>query len=178
MSSIRVVSDAGPLIWLARCGILWMLEKLYGTVFIPTAVFSEVVEEGVERNYPDAQVIKKSVDQGWIKVKTPSKRAVARIKQMETRLAVQLGKGEREAIALGIDLGGVILTNDQVASNVAKMMGIDGRGILFLLLLGVQMIFIDKDGARQAIRAMLQEGFWLSPDHVRRFYEALEQIRR
>jgi len=174
---IRVVSDAGPLIWLARCGRFTLLKRLYNTISIPAAVFSEVVEEGSKKRYSDALLVKEAVDQGWIAVRAPAKGSLARLGWREKKLGVQLGEGEREAIALCVDPDATLLTNDQVASTVAKALGIDARGVLFLLLLGVQVGLVDKAGARRSMQVMLEEGFWLSPDHVQSFYEALERVK-
>ena len=53
-------SDAGPLIWLAKCDILHLLEKLYAEILIPEAVHEEAVERGLEKGYEDAKIIEKA----------------------------------------------------------------------------------------------------------------------
>jgi predicted nucleic acid-binding protein len=43
---MKIVSNASPLINLARIGKLGLLQKLYGELIIPGAVWQEIVVEG------------------------------------------------------------------------------------------------------------------------------------
>ena len=43
---MTVISDASPLVNLARIGALHLLPELYDTVTLPEAVWTEVVTEG------------------------------------------------------------------------------------------------------------------------------------
>ena len=56
-----VVADASPLIALARIGRLELLREVFGTLFLPDAVWREVVESGVGRAGADAVL-----HAGWI----------------------------------------------------------------------------------------------------------------
>jgi predicted nucleic acid-binding protein len=47
---VKVVSDASPLIALARVDCLDLLRKLYGNILIPTAVYEETVVAGVQES--------------------------------------------------------------------------------------------------------------------------------
>ena len=42
-----IVCNSGPLITLSKIGYLYLIKSILGTVFIPQAVFNEVVENGV-----------------------------------------------------------------------------------------------------------------------------------
>jgi len=44
-----VVTNAGPLMALAKLGLLHLLGQLYGKVEMPTAVYNEVVLRGMEQ---------------------------------------------------------------------------------------------------------------------------------
>jgi predicted nucleic acid-binding protein len=44
-----VVSDASPLIALGRIGRLDLLREIFGTLVLPEAVWTEVVEAGTEK---------------------------------------------------------------------------------------------------------------------------------
>ncbi len=59
---MSVVSNASPLINLARVEKLDLLRQLYGELFIPEAVWHEVVIEGVGQ--PGADEVKTAI---WIK---------------------------------------------------------------------------------------------------------------
>ena len=43
---MKVVSNSGPLIALAKVGKLYVLRELFGKIIIPRAVWVEVVEKG------------------------------------------------------------------------------------------------------------------------------------
>jgi len=64
-----VVSNAGPLIHLSKIGLLHLLKKLYAEVVIPAKVKIEVVDQGKKRGFPDALLIEKAIEEGWITVK-------------------------------------------------------------------------------------------------------------
>jgi len=62
---MSIVSDASPLINLARIGKLDLLRQLYGELFIPEAVWYEVAIKGAGQ--PGANEIKAAA---WFKVQS------------------------------------------------------------------------------------------------------------
>ena len=67
-----VVSDSSTLIHLSAIGRLMLLQRFYGQVLIPPAVWREVVEEG--RGRPGAREVEDAVRAGWLKIVTPEPR--------------------------------------------------------------------------------------------------------
>ena len=66
MSSAKpVVSNSSPLIWLAKIGRLPLLTILFGQVVIPRRVCEEAT---LEKQFADAVLIGKAIEDGWIKV--------------------------------------------------------------------------------------------------------------
>ena len=63
-----ILINSGPLMALAKLGLLDLLPRLYGQVSLPTAVFVEVVVRGRERGYTDAFLIQMAIQQGKLKV--------------------------------------------------------------------------------------------------------------
>lgn len=170
-------SDAGPLIWLAKCGILHLLEKLYPEILIPEAVHEEAVERGLEKGYEDAKIIKKALEEEWIRVYKTSTQFTDKVETVEKRLDIELGSGEREAIALALEKKiSTFLTNDEDAYHIGKVLGLEPRGVLYLLLNGVKEGHHNKEKAKESLREMLEEGFWLSPTIIHKFHEELARI--
>lgn len=64
-----IVSDALPLIWLAKVGKLYLLREMFGKVLIEEEVKRETIERGKEEGATDALVIEDVVKEGWIEVK-------------------------------------------------------------------------------------------------------------
>lgn len=58
---MNAVSNAGPLMNLAKLGILHVLPQMYTPVVMPSDVYDEVVTRGKEQNHPDAYVVELAV---------------------------------------------------------------------------------------------------------------------
>ena len=65
----KIVSNATPLIYLAKSDKLILLQTIVKEVFIPEAVFREIVVEGIRTQEKDAYRVDKAINQGWLKVK-------------------------------------------------------------------------------------------------------------
>ena len=89
---MRIVSNASPLINLARIGKLDLLRELYGNLLIPEAVWHEVVVDGAGQ--PGADEVKGAV---WIERRT------IKNKQLVQSLLQELDTGEAEAITLALE---------------------------------------------------------------------------
>jgi len=169
-------SDAGPLIWLGKSSLIHLL-KYYSEIMIPEAVYEEAVVRGLERRFEDAQIIKNAIEEGWIKVYETNKQFKENVKDVETKLGIELGEGERETIALALEKGtSIFLTNDEDAYLVGRTLGLKPKGTLYVLLKGVKDGCIDKKKAKESLKQMLEEGFWLSPTIIHNFHEALDRL--
>ncbi len=91
---MSVVSNASPIIHLARIGQLELLRQLYGEIFVPEAVWEEVVVKGEGKI--GAEEIQRAK---WIKRKRVSNHPLVKALRRE------LDAGEAEAIALAIEVG-------------------------------------------------------------------------
>ena len=61
-----VVSNAGPLMALAKLNLLHLLKGLYGRVHFARSVYDEVVIEGSRQGHEDARTLYLFLDQmGW-----------------------------------------------------------------------------------------------------------------
>ena len=123
-----VVSDSGPLISLMKAEQLELLHSLYGEVFIPEAVFSELTTN--ERYIDEAEEIKAS---SFIQIVSVGERKAVDV----LRRATGLDLGESEAIVYADDnKADILLMEEDAGRRVAKSMGIRVRGSIGILLLG------------------------------------------
>lgn len=119
-----VVSDASPLIALAAVGRLDLLEKLYGSVLIPTAVRDEVTAAG-----SSAPGVREVEQAGWIQV------VELRESPLTEALAFDLDRGECEAIALAVEHeADLLLLDERRARRVAQRLGRPVIGVLGILI--------------------------------------------
>jgi predicted nucleic acid-binding protein len=170
-------SDAGPLIWLGRCDALHLLKRLHFKIVIPEEVYEEAVTRGLEKGHMDAQKTKKAIEEGWISVFKPEKLFINKVEDREKRLGIELGRGEREAIALALEKGiTLFLTNDEDAHQTGKSLGLDPKGVLHVLLKAVKEGHITDKRAKEILSRMLEGGFWLSPRIIHVFHEALDRL--
>ena len=121
---MSVVSNASPLISLARIGKLDLLRQLYGEVFIPEAVWHEVVIEGVGQ--PGADEVKAAT---WIKTQLVTNTPLVHALRQE------LDAGEAEAIALTLETQAeLLLMDERVGREVARHLGLRYTGLIGVLV--------------------------------------------
>ena len=120
---MRVVCNSTVLIALSRIGYLWLLEKLFGKLTIPTEVHADVVVKGSGK--PGAKDV---AEAEWIYVEK------VRDTSFVEELSSVLHQGEAEAIALAKEIGAdLIILDDNLARSTAMIGGLSVVGTLGLL---------------------------------------------
>ena len=145
-----VVSNASPLITLAKIGQFGLLEKLFGRVIIPQAVYAEVVIRSAggpgasETNLADWIEVRQAVDNLAVAV-----------------LQEHLGAGESEAIVLAQTVGAtLVLLDDALARRKAERVGLTAVGTLGVLLMAKQAGLIEA--VNPPLAALRQTDFRIS----------------
>ncbi|ODS38982.1 MAG: hypothetical protein A7316_06535 [Candidatus Altiarchaeales archaeon WOR_SM1_86-2] len=144
------VSDSSPLINLAKVNKLSLIREFFDMVFIPDAVYDEVVIQGADQS--GAVEIDTAE---WIKTKT--------IKNLGLKnfLRIFLDVGESEAIVLAEEIKPeVILIDDLAARIVAKGQGMKVMGTLGILERAYKTGRIDD--LRNVVDDLRSKGFWMS----------------
>ena len=120
------VSNSSPLIHLSLIGRINLLRRFSG-VFIPPAVWREVVEQGGSR--PGATEIREARESGWLRVVEPSNTALVRLLEQE------LHPGEAECIVLAIEIRpDALLLDEAEARRIAGLYDLPVTGIIGLLI--------------------------------------------
>jgi predicted nucleic acid-binding protein len=121
-----VISDASPVIALAVCGKLDLLDKLFDQVYIPQAVFNELTIP----NKPKAREIIE-----W----TKSKVITAKNRTIISALSLNLDPGESEAISLYWETNADFLLIDEKRGRIIALRnGIKTIGTIGVLLIAKQ----------------------------------------
>lgn len=121
---MSVVSNASPLITLARIGKLDLLHDLYGEFTIPEAVWREVVVEGAGQ--PGADEVKGAT---WIKMHAVANRQLVHALQQE------LDAGEAEAIVLASEMEAeLLLMDERLGRETARHLGLRYTGVIGVLI--------------------------------------------
>ena len=120
---MKVVSDASALINLARIGKLDLLQRSYGELLIPEAVWQEVVIAGVGQ--PGADEVRKAT---WIKTSNVAN------KHLVWALQQDLDAGEAEAIALTLEIeAALLLLDERLGRETAQHLGLRYVGLIGVL---------------------------------------------
>jgi uncharacterized protein len=118
-----VVADTSVLQYLFQADHLDLLRVLYGSVLVPEGV-AEEIDEGRALGHPLPDL--PSLE--WVRVEGVRNRRVL-------LLALDLGKGEREVLALTLERpGAVAILDDLLARRMARHLGIPFTGTLGVLL--------------------------------------------
>jgi uncharacterized protein len=105
-----IVSDTGPLIALAKTGLIGIVGKLFKTVSIPQAVCTELA---IYDNKPGAKELKKILEnEEWLNVERID---VPR----QSQLGLLLDPGEAEAILLAQKKNAILLIDEKRGRKIA-----------------------------------------------------------
>lgn len=147
-----VVSDAGPLIALAKVDALFVARRLFARLQIPEAVWLEC------RGKPgdDSRRIEQAGREGWLRVMRLTTEAT------RNRFPPSLGRGEIEALQLAMATRpSLLIVDDRLARRQALQLGLDYIGTVRMLLLAEQRSLIDD--AETVVQRMTANGYRISP---------------
>lgn len=154
MTDLPIVADAGPLIGLARVGLLPLLHQLYGTVLIPAQVLEEL-QTSADR--PGSRALHAAVQEGWI--------AAAPLNEGEEleSLSLALGPGEAGAIVLAAHRPcRFLLLDERRGRIVAKRRGLRVVGTGGVLLTAKKQGLLAR--IQEALDQLAKCGYRLSPE--------------
>jgi predicted nucleic acid-binding protein len=142
------------------------VKAAFPSLLIPTSVRVETIEKGKFGGYPDALVLEKLEDEGWLR----TLELASASEKMAQEIAEVVGKGEAESIALALEKKDRLLMDDQKGRQMAELYGVETTttlGLLFELL--VQGVLPMGDYARN-VKNYASQG-WVTPDVVQEFLE-------
>jgi len=152
----KVISNATPLIYLAKANQLGLLQSMIKQVFIPKAVYREVVVEGKRLGEKDAYRVERAITQGWMIVQD-----IKIIYPVE----ITIHHGEVEVISLAKEKGiETVLMNDAKARAASEMAGLRPIGTLWLLLKAVKNHLLNFDQFLSTFEGIVQSGFYLKEE--------------
>jgi predicted nucleic acid-binding protein len=152
-----IVSDASSVIALAACDKIDLLDKFFGHVCIPQAVFKELTIP----NKPNVETITE-----WAKGRiVPVKNATA-----VTAFSLNLDPGESEALSLYWEIAAdYLLIDEKKGRAIAARNGIKTVGTIGILLLAKQKGFISE--VKPFLDMLMNTGFRMSDILYRQILE-------
>jgi predicted nucleic acid-binding protein len=147
-----VISDTSPINYLILTGEIDILEKLFRRIVVPQAVFSELQHTKTPQQVKD-----------WI-ANAP---AWLEVKQADTSLftpSKRIGNGEREAIALAIELkANAVLIDDRDGTQEARRQSLIAVGTVNLLERAAEKGLLDLP---ETLNRLGQTSFRLPPRDI------------
>lgn len=153
MKIFQVVADSSCLIGLAQINLFHLLRELFSEVYIPYAVYDEVVIKG--EGEAGSKETEDGIKDGWILKKAVNDDMAV------SALTTILGKGEAEVIVLCKELGrDYALIDERTARNISELLNVNTMGVLGIIDLAIEKGFsIDK---KKAIDKLKDLGFRIS----------------
>ena len=156
-----VVSDTTPLISLLKIDKVYLLEKLFGKIFIPQAVFNELVVD--KRFIKEADIIRNN---SHIEVKEVGSLEAVDILRRATGLDI----GESEAIVLADELkADVLLMDEAKGRNVSKDLGHNVMGTIGIIMVAYEENLLTSEDVKECIEQLKKSGRHIE----RRYYNML-----
>lgn len=151
----KVVVNTTPLIALCHVGQLSVLQKLYGKIIIPQAVYRELSAKG-------DSVCKKQVDSSldWIHVENIENQMA------KAMYKTQLHEGEVEVMILAKERSAdVVIIDDANAKKHAKYLGLPVTGTLGVLIKAKQRGYIRE--LKPVVQEMVDKNIYISEDLIK-----------
>lgn len=150
------VANSGPIISFARAEYLHLLQKVIVELWIPEAVYRDIVLKG--RGKPGSEEIQQAA---WIRRKEIENTAKL------TFLAPELGLGEREAMVLAEEKKGILIIDDKKARQIAERRGIESKGSLWIIKEAKDRELIEKAGP--VLDRLREAGLWIKDELYHQF---------
>ena len=174
-----VISDTSPIIFFAKIEKLTLLKELYSKIFIPYAVWEELI---YPLSKPDEEVpldIKyeiKAKEEGWLIVRDPESK---QYHEIALNLTKELGRGEAYAIALSLELkADVLLINDKIARTIAESKGIKTKWSTEILLEAFEKgILKSYQEFNELIDKMIDIGLWMEKTQYNELLEKAKELK-
>lgn len=161
-----VVSDTTPLISFLKINRLDLLEKLFGEVLIPQAVFNELTTD--VRFQAEADQIKR---EKFITIRPVNNLESASI----LKRATGLDQGESEAIVLTDELKADLLLMDEAKGrHVSTQMGLKIMGTIGILIAAYEEQEITSDEVKKCIDGLQRAGRHIGQRHYQMLLNRLK----
>ncbi len=159
---LLVVSNSSVVIALTRICRLDLLEKLFGEILVPEAVWQEVAVKGK----PGSEKIMRA---DFIRVRKVSD------KKLATLLKNLIDEGEAEAITLALEANAdLLLVDDRDARSLAKRLGLQVMGTLGVIALAKYEGLIPE--AKPVVEKLVESDFWMSKKILEEFLRELSEF--
>jgi predicted nucleic acid-binding protein len=146
---LKVVCNTSPLILLAKIHRLGLLAQLYGEVIVPASVLEEM--EAKPGN--EVEQVRTLLQNRGFRLQRATERTLDEVPP-------DLGAGEREAIALALEImADLVILDDQQGRHVAREQGLPVTGTGGILIEAQERRMIPS--VRHELDHLIEAGMWI-----------------
>ncbi len=157
-----VISDTTALIILAKSDAFSLLSNLFQKIYIPKAVYDELMVKDDIVNYRIKEFNK-------IEVKP-----VTDMITLERIKTLKIDKGEVEAISLALELNLMLIIDERKGRKIALNQGLKIVGVLGILIENYRQKFITLDEVKLYFLLFKEQGLRVSEQLEKVFFEKLK----
>jgi len=166
------VFDATPLIYLATVDHLEIAAHVEGPCHIPEEVYEEVVTAGIEHSHADARRIDHRVENGVFSVTEVDESSLA----PQLRTNPTLSEADVSVLACAASIDGIAVMDEAAGRRVAAVEEIETRVTASLVLRCVKTGHLSVPEARETIDAIIEAGWYCTPDLYAQIVRKLESL--
>ena len=175
-----VISDTAPIIFFAKVKKLSILKQLYSIIYIPNAVWEELIEPLAKskKDVPsDIECELKAKEEGWLIVKDPE---TAQHHEIALNLSKILGRGEAYAIALSLELKAkLLLINDSEARKIAESKGLKTKWSTEVLLDAFEKDIVNNyQEFEKLLNEMIELGLWMKKSLYEQILDKAKSLKK
>ena len=169
---MKVVANSGPIIALAKLGLLSLLRELYGNVIIPSTVYHEVVTKGIQRGEEDAQDVKLAINLGYIKVEYVDESSIS-----EEINELPVHNGEKAVIEFFLNQhADLALLDDKLARDSAKRLGVKVKGTLGVIIDAYRNKLLNENDVELIFKEIIsRDDIWIAKGLVNKVWSAIKK---
>ncbi|MBM4045719.1 MAG: hypothetical protein FJ279_11435 [Planctomycetes bacterium] len=167
-----IVANSGPLIALGKLGLLDLLQRLYGPVYLASAVHREVVGPG--SGYPDAVLVQLAIRRGQLVV----------VDIEDTQLppdiaALPLDMGEKHTLCLALrEKAALVLVDELTAREEMQARGLIVKGTLGIVVDAHRSGLLSLEQVESTIETIIaRRDIWIAEPFCRQVLAGLKDER-
>ena len=164
----KIVSNATPLIYLAKIKKYSLLKSLFDKIIISQEVKIEIVDEGKKLKQADALLIEREIEDGFIEV-------IKVEKLLETSLELELGELSTLSLAKKLKIDEVLI-DETLGRSAARIIGLVPKGTLYVLLKNLKLKEITFDDFLNSLNELLESGFRLKEEIYIKVIEEAKKV--
>jgi len=166
---VKAVSNASPLIYLAKIKRTRILPRLFQEILVANRVYEETVVRGRELGYEDANLIDELVQTGFIRVK--------KVRPERGFLAgFPIDEGEKRTIQLALNEKiSTVIADERKARIAAEIFALKPLGTIGVLLLAVKQGIITRKQVKEDVLKLVRKGYRIREEILLTILKELEK---